>query len=396
VIGVDPLDEGDSVTASLGPGSRVIATTNAPAHPETVEVLAGLLAELDSARDVSEFCDHVCEALCRLTSLERAGLFLYEPASRAVHTFGSSGLDKSLMVEIEATLEETPIAQRALAEDRVVEASANLEKELPPRYARFAGITTVTCAPVAAGGRWFGVIVADRGGGRFELGDEERETMLTLGRLAALATSVERATSQRERSRQLQERVALMGEIHERVMQRLFGLSLALGSGESLSGEELSACHDELQAVLVELRSALHRPAPDGDANSSITLRRLLQGHAARERGVELRWEDGVEVPARIEPLAQSVFREAMRNTQKHAVADRVEVRVGARGDAFELEITNDGMAEPGAGAGLGLKLLAMEALQYDALFEFGPLSGERWHVRLVAPIDQPASSRSK
>ena len=241
------------------------------------------------------------------------------------------------------------------------------------------------------------MILGDRGGGQFELTGEERQTMLTIGRLAALATSVERSTSQRERARQLQERVALMGEIHERVMQRLFGLSLALGSGESLSAEQLEACHDELQAVLSELRSALRRPAFEADRRPAISLRRLLDGWLERNPALELSWTEGVEVPAHLEGLAQSVFREAMRNARKHSAPDQIEVRVDARDGAFVLEVRNDGIgsAERGAGAGLGLRLLAMEALQQDALFEFGPVDGDRWHVRLVAEMAEPTNGAS-
>jgi signal transduction histidine kinase len=351
-------------------------------------VLAGLLAELDSAAEVGDFYDHVCEALCRLTSLERAGLLLYEPVSRAVRLFGSFGLDKALLRDVEATLDETPIAQRALMGDQVVEASGDLETEVPARYAGIAGITTITCGPVSAGGRWFGVIIADRGGARFELTDEEKQTMLTLGRLAALATTVERATSQRERASRLKERIALMGEIHEHVMQRLFGLSLALGSGEELSGDDLRGCYEELQAVLAQLRSTLHAPSAPLDQKPSTSLRDVLERRAARTPGFVLSWEEGLEVPAELEPLAQSVFREAMRNAEKHAESERFECRVGTKGNAFELELINDGSARRGAGAGMGLKLLAMEALQHDALFEFGPLPDDRWHVRLVADMD--------
>jgi signal transduction histidine kinase len=371
-----------------------LSTRAEPAHPATVEVLAGLLAEVDSARSVTEFCDHASEAVCRLTTLERAGVFLYDPGTDAVHSFGSYGVDKEMMRNIEATLEETPIAQRALAEDRVIEASSELERELPPRYARFAGITTVTCAPVAAGGRWFGVILSDRGGGQFELTGEERQTMLTIGRMVALATSVERSTSQRERARQLQERVALMGEIHERVMQRLFGLSLALGSGESLTREQLRACHDELQEVLTELRSALRRPPFEAERRPEISLRRLLDGALERNPALRLSWSDGVVVPARLEGLSQSVFREAVRNAKKHSAPERIEVKVDAHDGAFVLEVSNDGVDASGAaaGAGLGLRLLAMEALQQDALFEFGPTDGDRWHVRLVAEMSEPRS----
>ena len=37
-------------------------------------------------------------------------------------------------------------------------------------------------------------------------------------------------------------------------------------------------------------------------------------------------------------------------------------------------------------GGGLGLRLLTLEALQNDALIEFGP-RGDRWHFRLLAPV---------
>jgi GAF domain-containing protein len=276
---------GGSVTEAQNPGSNRIGSQIAPAHPSTVEVLAGLIAELDSGTEAGEFHDHVCEALCRLTSMERAGVFLYDSASRAVRPVGSHGVDKSLMDQIEGTLDETPIAQRALAEDTVVAASENLERELPARYAQFAGITTVTCTPVAAGGRWFGVIFADQGGGQFEPSETDQQTMLTLGRLAALAASVERATRQEEHSRQLGERVGLVRDIHERVMQRLFGLTLVLGSGELLGAEDLRACHDELQVALRDLRSALGRPISEQERRPRTTLGELVQRPPSRQRG---------------------------------------------------------------------------------------------------------------
>ena len=101
-------------------------------------------------------------------------------------------------------------------------------------------------------------------------------------------------------------------------------------------------------------------------------------------------------MPPELEPLAQSVLREALRNVEKHATPDRVEVSVRARGGVLTLEVVNDGAPAPpprgrdggGPEAGMGLRLAALEALQAGAVLEFGPAGPGRWRVRLTATPD--------
>jgi nitrate/nitrite-specific signal transduction histidine kinase len=352
-----------------------------------VDVLVGLLAEIDEVGGSSDFFDRVCEAVCRLTSLERACLLLYDPTRHLARAVGSHGIDRSLIDQVEATLEEAPMVQRALAEDRVVAVSENLEEHVPPRYAQFAGITTVVCAPVTAAGHWFGVIFADRGGGRFELDPEETRSLLTLGRLAALAATVERSTRQQERAGRLAERIALTREVHEQVIQRLFGLSLALGADQELGPEERERCAAELQAVLEQLRFTLGRPLAPQEQRTETTLAELLE-HRGRVSDLRLEWRQGVEVPEHLEPLAQSVVIEALRNADRHSRASATTVRVGETERAFELEVANDGVVPGPRGAGLGLRILTLEALQHNGLLEFGPSGDDGWRVRLLVPSD--------
>src|SRR5919197_2112321 len=214
-------------------------TASSP-RTDALDTLVELLSELDEDNGSSGtyFYDRICEAVCRLTSMERDALMLYDDARKLVVPVGSHGVDPGLLSQVYGTLEETPIAQRALAEDRVVEVSEGLEREVPPRYARFAGVTTLTCTPVAAGGRWLGVIFAYRGGGNFRLTEPERHMLWTLGKTAALAASARIATTQQGVARMLSARIGLARELHERVVQRLFGVSLALGAERALSEEE--------------------------------------------------------------------------------------------------------------------------------------------------------------
>ncbi len=365
----------------------------APARTDAPDVIVELLAELDRApagMDGPGFYDRLCAALCGVATMQRAGLLLYDEARQLVVPVGSHGLDATLLRDIYGTLEETPIAQVALAEDRVVEISDGLAKWVPGRYADLPGIETLTCTPVSAGGRWLGVIFADRGGDRFELTESERHAMWTLGKTAALAASVRIATSQQGRARLLQARIDLAREIHERVVQRLFGVSLVLGSEHGLSEEARRRCADEMQAALKDLRDALGRPLAPPSLDTGATLREELArlGRHYRDLPLELEWEEGVTVPPEIESLAQSVLAEALRNAAKHARPTSVRVRVGRADGAFLLEVRNDGAQSGTRGTGMGLRLAAFEALGRGALLEFGPEGGD-WRVRLVVPIEE-------
>jgi len=364
-----------------------------PARTDALDVIVELLREFDRDRDPRAggpgFYDSVCTALCNMGGMERAGLLLYDEARQLVMPVGSHRIEPTLLDNVYGTLEETPIAQVALSEDRVVEVTGDLARWIPERYATFTGVETLTCTPVSAGGRWLGVIFADRGGGRFQLSDTERHAMWTLGKTAALAASVRIATGQQGRARLLQARIDLAREIHERVVQRLFGVSLVLGLEGTLSEEVRRRCADEMQAALHDLRDALAKPLSLTSIDTGATLREELArlGRHYKDLPLELSWEEGVEVPADVEALAQSVLAEALRNADKHARPSSVRVHVGRADGTFVLEVRNDGARAGTRGTGMGLRLAAVEALQRGALVEFGP-EGSAWRVRLVVPVE--------
>jgi signal transduction histidine kinase len=364
---------------------------------DALEVIVELLGSLDDTSSTSgrAFYDQLCEALCQTASMTRAILLLYDEARQLVVPLGSQGLPRELLEGVYGTLEETPIAQLALSEDRVVEVTGELERWVPERYTRFDAVETLTCTPISAAGRMLGVIFADRGGTRFELTDEERHAMWTLGKTAALAAIVRIATSQQGRTRLLQARLDLAREIHDRVVQRLFGVSLVLGSERGLSEDARRRCADEMQAALADLREAIARPLAPPSLDTGATLHEELArlGRHYKDLPLELEWDEGVDVPEGVEPLAQSVLAEALRNAQKHAEPTSVRIRVGRSDGTFVLEVRNDG-ARPrtrGSGTGMGLRLAAVEALQRGALVEFGPEDASVWRVRLVVPVGEEA-----
>jgi signal transduction histidine kinase len=357
---------------------------------ETLDVFVELFSEIESETNPGEFYNRLCEALCRLTTMQRAVLMLYDESLARVVAAGSHGLDPSLLVDVHGTLEETPVAQRALASDEVQELSPEqLAREIPARYKGALQVTTLTCTPLAAGNRWFGVIFADRGGGRFKITDDERHTMWTLGKLAALAASARIATRQQEQARGLYERIELAREVHERVMHRLFGVSLVLSSEVELAPADRERCRGEIRDALADLRTALERTlSPRPHHSMATTLReeldRLERGYA--DVPVNVSWEGG-EVPHKIDGLAQSVLGESLRNAIRHAKPSGIDIHVSMSDETFSLEILNDGVNGRSSGTGMGLRLASLEALQIGGVVEFGSADAGRWRTRLVVPL---------
>lgn len=362
---------------------------------EAPEVFVALLSDLDAHTRARDFYDRLCEAVCRLTSMERAALLLYDASVGHVRARGFHGVQPGELADAAFTLEDAPIARRALAADSVVEASERIEREVPARYARLFGITTLTCIPLSAAGHWFGVVFADRGGGRFELTDAERAAMWSVGKVAALAASARIATRQQDRARRLSERIDLAREIHERVTQRIFGISMALGAEGELTAEDRARCRDEARAALGELHTAMSRPLAPPTRITATTLREELERLARRTEAPAptVRWAPGAAVPPELEPLAQSVLREAVRNASRHARPTRLEVRVDSAAGNLLLEVVNDGLGGgPTGGSGMGLRLAALEALQRGGVLEFGPADDSTWRVRLIVPLPLPRS----
>ncbi len=372
------------------PGAPVGATRPSAlfAGVEPLEVFVELLAGIDTDTSSNEFYDRICEAICRLTTMRRAAIFLADAGRRRVRAVGSHGTSFEQLSRLRPTLINTPIAQRALLEDEVIVASERIEQEVPAEYAQMLGITTLVCTPLSAAGRAYGVICADRGGGRFELSDGERHLLWTLGKTAALVATARNATRQQERARHLGERLDLAREIHERVLQRLFGVSLALSAEQPLELPERERCRVELQEAVSDLRRALERPLAPLPPETGTTLEAELERiGTSTVLPLQVEWQPGVVVPVDVEPLAQSVLSEALRNIAKHAAASEIRVVVGRDADTFMLEVRNDGARSGVRGAGMGLRLATFEALQHGGVLEFGPTREDCWRVRLVVPL---------
>ncbi|MEA2310610.1 MAG: hypothetical protein QOE28_578 [Solirubrobacteraceae bacterium] len=363
--------------------------TSAPAiRIDALDRFVELLAQVEDDPSSDAFYGRLCEATCALTSMERAVIFRYDEVRRRVRVAGAFGIELSAFADAQVTVESAPVARQALEEDRVIEITHDIADEVPAEFREMVRESNLVCTPMGAGGRWFGVILSDSATPG-PLSDEERYLLWTLGKTAALATLARVATVQGARARQLQERIDLARDVHESVIQRLFGVQLVFSSSAELSPEARERIAAELQAALVDLRRALQRPlgrsAPETHTTLLEEVARLSREYPALHVSLT-RGSERVRVPPSVEPLAQSVLSEAVRNAHKHARPTKVEVSLEHADDTLFLDICNDGVSGRPKQTGMGLKLAALEALQAGGIVEFGERDAGVWRVRLAVP----------
>jgi signal transduction histidine kinase len=355
---------------------------------DALEMFVEVLSQSDPGSASSDsFYDRLCEAVCRLASMRRAIIFRYDSTLRRVRAAGAHGMDVQQFADAHVTVESAPIAAQAIREDRVVEIEGDMRGQFPLEYAAvFPEPVRLVCAPMAAGGRAIGVILTDRLMSSPPLDDSDRSLLLALGKAAALASVARIFSAQYETARQLEQRIDLAREIHEGVIQRLFGVSMALDGDGDLPSEARQRCASETQAALSDLRTALQRPLGRAPRATQTTLTAEIDRLAHAHPALGLTLEADGEVPAALEPLAQSVLREAVRNAGKHAHPTRVVVRIRNADGAFVLDVVNDGLISVQRQPGMGLRLAALEALQSGGMVEFGEREPGTWLVRLVVP----------
>ncbi len=359
---------------------------------EALELFVEVLSQSETeSAPASGFYDRLCQAVCRLARMRRAIIFRYDSATRRVRAVGAYGLELERFAGAFVTVESAPVTARSLAEDRVVELVGDIRDSFPAEYAElFPEPVRLVCAPMTAAGRHIGVILADRLLSAPPLDAAERYLLWTVGKAAALVSYARIVATQAEKAEQLEARIDLARDIHEGVIQRLFGVSMALDGEGPLPAEARVRCAAETQGALSDLRTALQRPlgrAPRATQTTFVAeVERLTRMHP--DLGVTLIGGAEGDVPPGLEPLAQSVLAEAVRNAHKHASPTSVSVLVARSDGTLVVEVTNDGVRGRRRQAGMGLRLAAMEALGSGGVVEFGEREPGIWQVRLVVPTD--------
>ena len=122
-------------------------------------------------------------------------------------------------------------------------------------------------------------------------------------------------------------------------------------------------------------------------------LRELSLGSALRSLGARsavpvtfLELPSG-PLPDGVEEAAYYIVAEALTNTQKHARATAIQVRVGARDGSLRIEARDNGLGGAVEQSGSGLRGLRARAADLGGTFELDSPDGRGTTITAVLPI---------
>ena len=234
--------------------------------------------------------------------------------------------------------------------------SEDLSRDM--RYLRSAvveaGFRQLLCFPLTSGDKIIGVLgTAKRGDEPFD--ERNIQLLSAVGNWAGLAIENSRLHTDARRLAVLEERERIGMDMHDGVIQSIFGVGLGLENVRHLIDEDKNAAKEGVQVAIDGLNKAIRdlrtyildlRPRQLGDENLLVGLRRLLTEYRVNTLSDAMLTgkENEVDTLSKNQGLIFfHICQEALANTAKHACAKRVSVNLWTTSDRVLMEIEDNG-----------------------------------------------------
>jgi len=216
-----------------------------------------------------------------------------------------------------------------------------------------AGFQQIACIPLLSGENLIGVMsVATRDTEPF---DQRSVQLLTaVGTWAGLAIENARLHADARRLAVLEERDRIGMDLHDGIIQSIYGVGLGLEGAQLMLDEEPKAAKERILHAIDGLNQAIRdirayildlRPRQLGNEGLLSGIKRLITEYRANTFSeVNFTGSEELQDLSNTQSLALfHICQEALANVAKHANAKNVQVAVWATTDRVLLEITDDG-----------------------------------------------------
>ncbi len=266
-----------------------------------------------------------------------------------------------------------------------------------------AGFNQIVCIPLLSGDNLMGVMsVATLGTEPIE--DRNVEMMAAVGNWAGLAIENARLHSNARRLAILEERERIGMDLHDGIIQSIYGVGLSLESAMHSVEEDPNDAKKRVQHAIDGLNQAIRdlrsyildlRPRQLGNDGLMSGIKRLTSEYRANTfADVHI-----TEPETDLKDLAQGhiltlfhICQEALANSAKHSKAKRVEIAVWATDERVLMEINDDGkgfdMESMNANIGHGLANMRTRARSIGGDVDISSAPNEGTTVLAWVPRD--------
>ena len=343
--------------------------------PKRLHALIDAILLIETDANLNDLLRTIVETASQLVGAQYGALGVVARDGHTLTRFVTSGIDDQLRELIgsaprgRGVLGETIHQAHAL---RVDELSTHERFQgFPahhPTMRRFLGVPVMT-----GDGRVFGNLYLADPLDDEPFDEQDEQLVEAFGRAAGLV--IDQATL-RSHLRELtlsEERERLARDLHDTVIQRLFGVGLSLQMALATPMDDglrtrIDGVLDELDTTIHEIRTTIFEIDQDDLDGAPLEQRiELLTGEVAARLGIaiDLCVAPTIDhaVGARCAHHALLALREALSNVARHSRATHARVEVDVQGDLLVLEVRDNGVgfAAP-VGPGRGLRNLTTRA----------------------------------
>ena len=207
--------------------------------------------------------------------------------------------------------------------------------------------------PITVKGQAVGDLYLTNKRGVAEFGMDDQRLVERFAAHAGLAIENARLSERVQALAVVEERERIGRDLHDGVIQRMYGVALGLDDVAELAsrdpvaaGERIDRAIDALHEAIAEVRSFIYGLRPGLDTEGSL-------GSALESLAEETRLNTTIEIDvaaqrvAKLSPVARgellSIAREALSNVVRHAGATRATIEVAASDGKLRLVIADDG-----------------------------------------------------
>ena len=343
--------------------------------PERLHALIDAILLIEADANLDGLLGTIVETASRLVGAQYGALGVVAGDGKTLSRFITYGIDEGTRAAIgiephgHGVLGETVRRREPLVIDELSKypSSVGVPAHHPPME-RFLGV------PVTTGdGQIFGNLYLTDPLDGDPFSDDDAQLVAAFGRAAGLV--IDQATL-RSHLRDLtlsEERERLARDLHDTVIQRLFGVGLALQISLASVLDDgvrsrINNVLDELDTTIHEIRTTIfeidQEQATDATFQSRIA---VLTNEVANRLGVraDLKIPTGIDdaIGPHCAHHTVQALREILSNIVRHSEASAVQIQVAVKDNLIEVVVRDNGVGfTPNLGPGRGLRNLASRA----------------------------------